>query len=245
MAEIGAILAAYDACLGREDLSGAENVLNEALRQALETDDRETALYVYNERMGFLRQYGDVEKSVADARSAEALLTQLGLAFSKQAAYVWLNAATVYKNAGYPEEARTRYENAERCFARFYPAGDAAFAGLYNNMAALYLDDGDFPRAAFYYERAASILRRTGGEADLAVTMFNLALLENRRDPLSGEAQRYASEGEAILDAVKPEDRGSYYHYTCRKLAGAAAELGLLLTEQTLRERADRYYAGR
>lgn len=243
MTDARAAIAAYDAFLAREDLAGAKRCLSAALENALAEKNAGAALSLYNELMGFERQYGEKNRAEAAAEAALALLEETDLTFSQPAAMIFLNAATVKKVCGKNEEAAALYEKAEVCFDRFYPAGDKAFAGLYNNMAALYLDTGAFAKAEYYYGRALRLLTRCGDVCDLAVTYFNLALLCQRRDPLSASIGENAEAGLRILerpDAV----RDAYYHYTCRKCAGALEALGYFAAAGSLTERADQYYAG-
>ena len=237
------ILRAYDTLLDREAFRAAGDCLRSALTQAQAEGDAAAQLSLYNELMGFERQHGDLSASVAAADAALSLLELLGLDYSYPAAMVWLNAATVLKNAGQNERAGDCYRAAERCFDRFYSAGDKAFAGLYNNMAAWLADTGAYDKAEYYYRRAVGILERHGDVCDLAVTWFNLALLYMRRDPCAEEIDGCVQTGMDILDAARDAAEG-YYYYTCRKCAGAAAQLGYFAAEQTLTERADAYYAG-
>ncbi len=241
--DIPSILQQYDALLNKEAFREAGSFLRAALSAAQAEGDDSAALSLYNELMGFERQYGSVSSSVAAAEAALSLLEKLELSYSYPAAMVWLNAATVLKNAGENERAGDCYAEAARCFERFYPAGDKAFAGLYNNMAAWLADAGAFDKAEYYYRRAVGVLERYGDVCDLAVTWMNLALLYNRRDPCDEAVETCVQTGMALLNTAK-EPRDGYYYYTCRKCAAAAAELGYLETEQILTERADRCYAG-
>ena len=243
MTDARAAVAAYDACLAKEDFAGAKRCLTRALDEANAAGESGAALSLYNELMGFERQYGEKPRALAAADAALALLAQTGLEVSYPAATVYLNAATVNKVCGRNEAAAVLYRQAEACFARFYPAGDKAFAGLYNNMAALYLDTGDFAKAEYYYDRALGLLLRHGDVCDLAVTYFNRALLCQRMDPCSAGIGENVTAGLRTLD--RPDAaRDAYYHYTCRKCAGAAEELGYFAAAETLTERADRFYAG-
>lgn len=243
MTDARAAIAAYDAFLAREDFTGAKRCLSAALETAAAAGDRAAALPLYNELMGFERQYGEKESADAAADAALALLEETGLSFSQPAAMIFLNAATVKKVCGRNEEAAALYQKAEACFDRFYPAGDKAFAGLYNNMAALYLDTGAYAKAEYYYGRALQLLTRYGDICDLAVTYCNLALLYQRTDPLSPRVGENAEAGVRTLD--RPDAvRDAYYHYTCRKCAGALEALGYFAAAAALTERADGFYAG-
>ena len=241
--DVRAVIDRLDRLFAREDLSGARALLENALRQAEAENDPLSAISLCNELMGFERQYGSLPQARAAAENALSLLETAGLADSRPAAMVCLNAATVMKRCGDNDAAATLYARAEALFLRHYMAGAPEFAGLYNNMAALYLDTGDYEKAEYYYERAASLLRRTKKDCDLSVTYWNLAILYNRWQPLSEKSARSAETALQILNAAPRRD--AYYYYTCRKCAGAAAELGYFEVQRELNERADAFYAGR
>ena len=241
MKEIDEVIRRLDAFYAAEDFAGAKAFLYAALAAAREAGDDLRAISLYNEIMGFERQYGETARAEAAAEAALALTEKAGLENSKPAAMLCLNAATVMKRCGKNDAAAALYARAEALFNRHYPPGDRAFAGLYNNTAALYLDTGAYAKAEYYYDRAERILRRYGDVCDLAVTCFNKALLYDRSDPFSGKAEQWASEGLRILEAP-PALRDGYYAYSCRKCAGAAAELGLFEAEARLNARAAEIY---
>lgn len=243
MTALSDVLAAYDARLAKEDFPGAKVCLSAALREAEAEHNAAAMVTLYNELMGFERQYGDKAAAEHAARAALRCMETLDMTVSEPAAMVYLNAATVLKVCGKPAEAARLYETAERLFGRFYPAGAKEYAGLYNNMAALFLDTGDFTKAEYYYTRALGLLERHNDTCDLAVTRFNLALLYARRDPCSPFVEEQVDAGMRTLNAPEAV-RNAYYYYTCRKCAGAAAEMGFFAAEQELTERADRFYAG-
>ena len=241
--DVRAVIERLDRCFAREDLAGARALLEGALEEARRQGDTSAAIGLYNEMMGFERQYGAPERARAAAENALALLETAGFADSRPAAMVFLNAATVMKRFGGNDAAAALYARAEALFDRYYPAGSPEFAGLYNNMAALYLDTGAYEKAEYYYERAAALLRRAGDDCDLAVTYWNLALLYDRWRPLEAGSARCAETAQRILNGAARRD--AYYYYTCRKCAGAAAELGYFEAQRELNERADAFYAGR
>ena len=240
MEPILTVIEAYDRLLSRERFAEAGDLLRREIARRLEPDPQGT-LSLYNELMGFERQYGTNERAVAAADEALSLLRALALTDSRPAAYVLLNAATVFKNAGDENTALTYYRRAEALFKRYYPAGAKDFAGLYNNMAACFLHESDWRTAAYYYERAAGILSRHSDACDLAVTYYNLAVLYARFSPLTDEAARYAAQGRQAL-AVPEKDRDAYFYYTCRKAAAASAALGLFLDEDRYTRLAEDYY---
>lgn len=237
------IIARLDEFLAKERFADARAFLYESLHKYLSEGDVLSAVSIYNEIMGFERQYGDPIAAVEAADAALTLLDEQELANSRPAAMIALNAATVYKNAGLEEGAALLYDRAEALFGRYYPAGDKAFAGLFNNRASVYLSPGSFPKAEYYYTRALQILQRHGDVCDIAVTYFNLAGLYARWPGREKEAGPHAALGARVLE-IPDSERDAYYYYTCRKCAAAAAELGETQIADTLTERAEAYYAG-
>ena len=237
------IIARLDEFLAKERFADARAFLYESLHKYLSSGEVLSAIAIYNEIMGFERQYGDPIAAVEAADAALTLLDEQELANSRPAAMIVLNAATVYKNAGLEEGAALLYDRAEALFGRYYPAGAKEFAGLFNNRASVYLTPGSFPKAEYYYTRALQILQRHGDVCDTAVTCFNLAGLYARWPGREKEAGQYAALGARVLEIPETE-RSAYFYYTCRKCAAAANELGETQIAQTLTERAEYYYAG-
>ena len=240
MEPILTVIEAYDRLLSHERFAEAGDLLRREIALRTEADPQGT-LSLYNELMGFERQYGTNDLAVAAANAALSLLQTLDLTDSRPAAYVFLNAATVFKNAGDEQTALGHYRQAETLFQKYYPAGAKDFAGLYNNMASCFLHESDWRTAAYYYERAAGVLARHHDACDLAVTYYNLAVLYARFAPLGGEAAAYAEQGRQTLE-VPEKDRDAYFYYTCRKAAAASAALGLFLDEDRYTRLAEEYY---
>ncbi|MBR0510340.1 MAG: tetratricopeptide repeat protein [Clostridia bacterium] len=221
--EIEKLIADLDELLDRQDYPSARALLEDALNRYKALSDDAGALSVYNELMGFERQYGTPAAATAAAENALGLLYKLEIK-NAAGAMIVLNAATVFSAAGKTDRALELYARAQVLFDRYYPAGDRAFAGLYNNMAGAYAAKGDDKKAEYYYERAAGLLRRYRDVCDLAVTYCNLAGLY-RRQGKDESARAAILTAAAVLD-VPPEKQDAYYRYTCRKCAAACRELG-------------------
>ena len=237
------VIARLDGFFAREDFAGAKAFLYQNLEDCLGAGDALSALSLYNEIMGFERQYGAKDAAVKAADAALALLEQQEMAVSFPAAMIVLNAATVYNHAGRIDGAKQLYDRAEMLFGRYYPAGDKAYAGLYNNRASVYLTPEEYPKAEYYYNRALGVLRRAGDVCDTAVTYMNLAGLCARIPGREPEAAAYVQAAVRTMEIPEPQ-RDGYYAYSCRKCAAALKELGFAAEEKLFTERADRYYAG-
>ena len=230
-------ISRLDGLLDRQEYANAGALLYGGLDDALTAGDTLSAIGIYNELMGFERQYGSDEKALAAADAALALLAREDMAVSRPAAMIALNAATVYSKAGRKAEALALYDRAEALFQKFYPAGAKEFAGLYNNRASVYGDPADRPKAEYYYTRALGLLRRYADVCDTAVTYMNLAGLYARWPGREAEAEGCLRQAAAVMEI--PEDRrDAYYRYTCRKCACACRELGQTAPEAFFTERA-------
>ena len=232
------LIARYDGLLDRKQYKEAGALLYAGLESALAAGDTAAATGLYNELMGFERQYGSDEKALAAAQAALGLLEREDMAVSRPAAMIALNAATVYSKAGRTEEARALYDRAETLFQRFYPAGAREFAGLYNNRASAYRDPADRPKAEYYYTRALALLRRYADVCDAAVTCLNLAGLYACWPGREKEAEPYLRQAALLMDIPEAE-RNAYYRYTCRKCASACGELGAAALQTFFTERAE------
>ncbi len=243
MMQISELIARLDAFLNKEDFSAARALLEESLTGFLSAGDLTSAVSVYNELMGFERQYGSKQAGVRAAQAALELLEREGLADSRPAAMVTLNAATVYASAGQREAAAALYDKAEALFGAYYPAGAKEYAGLFNNRASVYLTPGEFPKAEYYYTRALRLLQRLNDVCDAAVTYYNLAALYARWPGREKDASAMAAMGARTME-VPENQRDGYYYYTCRKCAAACLQLGDEAQANAFTERADAYYAG-
>lgn len=236
------IIARQDELLSHAKFDETRALLYTALDGYLAEGDTLSAISIYNEIMGFERQYGTNERAIQAGKAVSSLLEEKDMTFSRPAAYIYLNCATVYKNAGDTETALSLYQKSEKCFNRFYPAGAKDFSGLYNNMASCFWNETDFPKAEYYYLRAAGILERYADICDLSVTYFNLAELYSVFDPLNEKSAYYGALALKTMD-IPEKERDSYYYYTCLKVEDSCKALGYFLAAENFRKMADDYYA--
>ena len=110
------VIARLDSLLSRERFDEAKTFLYESLAHARTENDVPGQISLYNEIMGFERQYGTPEAALSAAQAALRLVDEAGMAVSKPAAMIVLNAATVYHRAGKNDEARALYDRAESLF---------------------------------------------------------------------------------------------------------------------------------
>ncbi len=238
------MIRALDALLDKQDYAGARALLYGSLREYTAAGDTSAVIAVCSELMGFERQYGTDEAGVLAAETGMCLLREREMDVSFPAAMIVLNAATVYAKAGQTAEARALYDRAEALFYKYYPAGAAEVAGLFNNRASVYLaSPAEFPKAEYYYDRALQLLERRGEACDAAVTHLNLAGLYARWPQRAALAKEHAALALRLTE-LPAERRDAYYYYTCRKCAAACRELGEDAAAARFTERAKEHEAG-
>jgi len=221
--------------------------LGEHLRKwrarAVELGDKKAELSILNELMGHYRMAGDYERGMAALRDGIRLISEVGISGSVSAGTILLNAATVLKAFGEVQEALRYYAEASRCYGAHLPPEDPQWAGLFNNMAAAYLDNGEPKHSEAYYRKALAILKQTGNLMDTAVTWVNLAQLYATLPGEDAKVTECLDQAFACFESPEAE-YGGYYAHTCRKCAGAFGALGQPEREDELNARAEALYEG-
>ena len=221
--------------------------LGEHLRKwrarAAELGDKKAELSILNELMGHYRMTGDRERGLKAVQDGFRLISEVGITGTVSAGTILLNGATVLKAFGEVKEALRHYAEASRCYGAHLAPEDPRWAGLLNNMAAAYLDNGETKHAEAYYRKALAIMQQNGNLMDTAVTWVNLAQLYATLEGEDAKVTDCLDQAFACFDSPDAE-YGSYYAHTCRKCAGAFGALGQPKREQELNARAEALYEG-
>ncbi|MCQ2352726.1 MAG: tetratricopeptide repeat protein [Victivallaceae bacterium] len=239
---LAGVIAECDRLAGNEDMASLGDHLRFWRKKAHECGDKKSELSLLNELMGYYRMTGDPERGIPVVRDGLSLLKELHCADTASGGTILLNAATALKAFGDTQESLTCYAAASRAYGRSLAPGDKRFAGLFNNMAAAYLDNGEIRHAEVYYEKALDILKQCGNLPDRAVTYVNLAQLYHQIDPEDPRIEENLHLATACFDAPGAV-RDHYYAHTCRKVAPAYGFLGFFADEAELNRRADEIYA--
>lgn len=237
------ILAECDAFFNSGNSSAVGETLRRWRSRARECGDTAGELTLLSELMGHYRMAGDALRGMAAVKDGFALIRQLGISGTVSAGTIFINGATALHSFGQTGAALEAFAEAEKCYTASLTANDRKFAGLFNNMAAVYAETSDFDRAEKYYLRAMDILSSPADLMDYAVTCVNLAQLYHRRDPEDPETGAMLDAAMLCFDhpgAVKD----GYYAHTCSKCAAAFGELGRPGDEKDLNARAEAVYAG-
>ena len=224
---------------------GAETgaFLRQWRQQAQVSGDERGELSLLNELIGHYRMNCDPRRGKEAVNAALDLIKKLALSETLSAGTIMLNAATALQSFGETEEALTLYKESRRIYEKTLPPGDKRFAGLLNNMAAAYVEKGEFKAAENCYLDALALLQESKDLMDSAVTCLNLAQLyrswNNDTELIAamlGCAMEYFDSPQSVRDG--------YYAHTCSKCASGFGALGRKDIEEELKSRAEKIYAG-
>lgn len=183
-----------------------DNFLTENTKRAKEEGDMQALLWLYNETMGFYREAGTYEKSLAAAQAAITLAGEMGVEGTIPYATTLLNAANACRAAGHLEESLAFYQAVEPIYQEKLAADDMYFASFYNNLSLLKQEMGDFAGAGKLLQKALAIVETKPEAAfETAVTYANLA---NTCIQLgeSSQAREYASQAVSSFEAQGVDD---------------------------------------
>lgn len=184
------ILRQIDRLLDENKGVQAQALMEESLERALQSGDRESAVTLLNELIGFCRETGQTEKSYYYGEVVLNILQDMGLAGTLPFATSVLNIASAYRAGGRLEDAMTCYLAVEQIYRQALEPDDMLVASLYNNKALLYQEMGDFENACAYLEQALEIALRhperyyeqASSYANLAATCLQLGREEQAVD---------------------------------------------------------------
>lgn len=214
------LLRQIDRLLEENKGAQAQALMEESLERALQSGDRNSAVTLLNELIGFCRETGQTEKSYYYGEAVLNILQDMGLAGTLPFATSVLNIASAYRAGGRLEDAMTCYLAVEQIYRQVLEPDDMLIASLYNNKALLYQEMGDFENACVYLEQALEIALRhpdryyeqASSYANLAATCLQLGREEQAVDCFQKAIALFETHG--VRDA----------HY-CAALSSLAAYL--------------------
>ncbi len=154
----------------------AEDYLIQCLKEASEEGDYNSLIMLLNEMIGFCRETGQADKSMAYSSQVLQLMQRLNMTNSVAYATTLQNIANACRAAGKLDEAYQFYMEVFPVYDRLLEPGDYYYAGLYNNMSLLFQEMEDYERAMECQQKALVIIEQIEGkEFDVAVTHANIA----------------------------------------------------------------------
>ena len=204
--EINQILDELDALFAEEKIGEIEDFLSRYIAQARSEGNREAELVLYSELIGFYRETGRYEESVACCNKAIALMEEMDIQGTIPYATVLLNIANAHRAAGLLQESLGFYNRVLPVYKELLKPDDMYYASLYNNLSLLYQEMGDFASAKEQLEKALDIVRSKADQRfEVAVTYANLAntCIELGEDD---EAKADAEEAIRIFEELGVDD---------------------------------------
>lgn len=230
--DINEILAKVDAFYEADKGEEAEKLMLRSLEEAAERQEEGVRLQLLNELLGYYRETSQSERVFQTAAGAIEQARGMGLEGTIPYATTLLNIATAYRACGRLQESAGYYEQVQEIYDRQLEPDSMLVAGLKNNIALLYQEMGDFPRAKEKLSEALQIVEAKGAAYEQGVTCANLAgtcmQLEERE-----EAYRYALRSVDIFQKENVTDS----HY-----AAALATLGAYFYHRGEYGKASQYY---
>lgn len=173
--KIEEVLKQLDHLFETNRMEEVEDFLGGKLKEAMEEDDTSSVITIINEMIGFFRDTGQDEKSVAYSKKVITLMENLGLSGTVPFATTLLNVANAYRAAGLLSESLAYYRQVFAIYENNLEKEDFRFASLQNNLSLLYQEMNDFDKAVESLQRALEIVKKyPEAKFELAVTYTNL-----------------------------------------------------------------------
>ena len=269
--DIQAVLNEYDGFYARNDPEGAYAFICGKIAEAREAGAWQHELTMLNEVIGYSRKHLMTEEGNAYIARADEIIAAHGMESDVAAATTWLNSATCQRAFGNPERSLVYFAKTEEVYRQKMEPFDYRYASLYNNMALVYSDIGDYARAEELSQKAVGILLTDpDSAAELAATYVSLAVNAAKRakaaaaesmaadaeagGPADGpakavfdytavpEVREYVSKATALLDP-EGEYPDQYYAYMAMVNSNSLKQLGFAAEAQRLTARAQDFYA--
>lgn len=231
--KIEEVLKRLDYLFETNRMDEVEDFLSGKLEEAMEEEDTSSVITIVNEMIGFFRDTGQDEKSIAYSRQILSLMEKLGMEGTVPYATTLLNAANAYRAAGLLEDSLACYKKVYPIYEEQLDKEDFRFASLENNLSLLYQEMEEFEKAVESLEKALAIVKKyPEAQFELAVTYANLgtSLLKLNREQ---EAKERLQEALRLFEAMKLKDS----HY-----CAALASMGEVLFRQREYEKAAQCY---
>lgn len=204
--DINQVTEELDTLFAQEKIDEIPQFLESHIAQAIGEGAKDVLLTLYNEIIGFYRETGQYELSVANCHKALELMDDMGIKDTIPYATTLLNIANAYRAAGMLQESLDLYNQVRPIYVAQLKEDDIYFANLYNNLSLLYQEMNDFASAKDQLENALYIVtHKPDKQFEVAVTQANLAntCIELGQDE---EAKARAEEAIRIFESLGVDD---------------------------------------
>ena len=241
------IIEKMDDYMSRRDYDGAERHLKYWLEEALLGHDLRGELMIRNELVGHYRKVANKDQAYLHAKEALSLIERLGFEGTISSGTTYTNIATACNAFGDDERALELFEKARAVYETSTVTRADLLGGLYNNMALTCVSLKRFAEADKLYQKALDTMKKVpNGELEQAITYLNMAdalVAEKGEEEAEHEVFDLLDKAYDLLDTPSVP-RNGYYAFVCEKCAPSFEYYGYFLAANTLKERAEKIYAG-
>lgn len=200
------VLKELDAIYRAGDIRRMGAFLEEKIREAEEEGDWGTQIMLGNEQMGYFRELGQTKEAIRVFSWLDDLFRKHEMTGTVPYASTLQNAANVYRVDGQMTMAAVYFQDALDIFYQYLEPGDYRFAGLFNNLSLVYLEQKDLERAREYSEKALSIIEKLPDtRSEQAINHVNLADLCCQMNALD-QASEHLDAAEKLFAGIQYRD---------------------------------------
>lgn len=232
MRDVETILIELDRLFTEQRINEVEPFLQEALQEAMNSQDFSSVITIVNELIGFYRDISQYDKSIYYCEQILPFMEAKGLKGSIHYATTCLNVANAYRAAGKWTDSLNYYEEVKAVYDKILPPGDSLYASYFNNLSLLYQEMGNFAKAAECLKKALVIIEPYNDIIKIAITCSNLAASLLRINQQQ-EAEAYLKKALQIF----VEDGEQDFHY-----GAALSVMGELQYQKGQYEESKKYY---
>lgn len=182
--------------------SEIETFMRQSLLQAQEEGDYNGMIAVENELGGLCRAKGELQEAKKLYRDVLHQLSMLGQSETVNYATALINAGDVYIIDKDFQQALSYFEEAERLLKKADLQEDYRMAALYNNISAIYREQGRLPEAERVLARAVAIIaEQDNAQSELATTYVNIGQLQIKQGKFQ-QAKESLQKANTIFESV-------------------------------------------
>lgn len=221
---INTFLNELDTLYKEKRINKVEPFFNESLDKAIADKDKPAQFTILNEMMGFFRDTSQYEKSISACHKCIQIMKDMGIEGTADYATSLQNIANAHRAAGLLDESLKFYREAFSIYEKNFSVDDFRFASLYNNIALLYQEMGDFQNAVCYLKKALNIvcqIKDTDIEQATTRTNLGASLLELGK---TDEAIMHLNIALSIFE--RDEEKNFHYSGALSAMAAAQCKLG-------------------
>lgn len=204
--KVDEFIKSWDSMFEERDIEKVKAFLSDSILSARKDNDDASLLTIYNEAMGYFREHSIKEEAYYYAAMAIDKAEGMNLKTHPAFATTLSNAANVYRAFGDLSQSLECYEKVKESYKNTIDDSDMLYAGMYNNMALLKQEMGQFKEAKELLLKALEITDENDNTVfEKATTYANLSSTAAALDELD-ESLDYGKKSIDLFREIKVAD---------------------------------------